>query len=324
MTVLPPQPSSAPIQTRQRTAESVVWRGIKARNFVSSDRLVWDKFQNKIYANFLQTVGLNVKNCDITPLLIQLNLDGYDGVNNSYGQDVHGLIEEKVRRKLRRVADTVDIESLSCPSPGMSESSSQTKSYQTPSRPSSKQYLAMPVSTYSVSVPESSRQVTSPKPEPSRPVHPLLKMPKDANSQGGSAHTVAVKREPKGCGFTFEKALPNVPIDKPSAVKAGESPRIFTGSLPSPPRSPAKSTEAVLARGKESKVATNKDAVRHLCDCLHALKIALEDIGPAFEPAEAALPGDMQWGDKLNELATNAWDLKIDVDIMQELAEERI
>ncbi|KAI1205168.1 uncharacterized protein F4807DRAFT_444212 [Annulohypoxylon truncatum] len=97
---------------RIRTPDSTVWRSTKARDLVSSVRFSWDKYQKLYFVEFLETVGLGFKNADITPLLVQLNLDGYEDIDNDYGENVHDLIEEKVRRKIKNTADELGTERL--------------------------------------------------------------------------------------------------------------------------------------------------------------------------------------------------------------------
>ncbi|KAI1086044.1 hypothetical protein F5B19DRAFT_480631 [Rostrohypoxylon terebratum] len=98
--------------TRARTPDSIVWRSTKARHLVSSVRFSWDRYQKLYFVDFLETVGLSFKSADITPLLIQLNLDGYEEITNTYGENVHRIIEVKVRRKIKSVADELGEERL--------------------------------------------------------------------------------------------------------------------------------------------------------------------------------------------------------------------
>ncbi|KAI0179543.1 hypothetical protein GGR52DRAFT_589222 [Hypoxylon sp. FL1284] len=100
-----------------RTARSVVWTAASgkkttAEDLVSSVRFSWDSHQKLLFEHFLRTVGLGFKNADITPLLIQLNLDGYEKISNYSGQNVHLLIMEKIRHKLKNTADEMDEEVL--------------------------------------------------------------------------------------------------------------------------------------------------------------------------------------------------------------------
>ncbi|KAI1441555.1 hypothetical protein F5Y02DRAFT_399140 [Annulohypoxylon stygium] len=99
-------------KARARTPDSVVWGTTKARNLHSGVRFSWDKYQKLYFVDFLETVGLGFKNADITPLLIQLNLDGYEEIENYYGANVHQLIEVKVRRKIKSMADELGEEKL--------------------------------------------------------------------------------------------------------------------------------------------------------------------------------------------------------------------
>lgn len=69
---------------------------------------MWDKYQNQLFINFLKTVGLSHRNADMTPLLVDLKLDGYENIRNSYDQSVHRLIVDKVRRKLGNTAAQFD------------------------------------------------------------------------------------------------------------------------------------------------------------------------------------------------------------------------
>ncbi|KAI1491147.1 hypothetical protein F5X96DRAFT_489567 [Biscogniauxia mediterranea] len=93
-----------------RTTDSVVWRSTTgsttAWEITSSVRFCWDKYQTMIFHNFLRTVGLNYKNCDLTPLLVQLNLDGYENIKNRYDQNVHSIIVTKVQRKIAAILGT--------------------------------------------------------------------------------------------------------------------------------------------------------------------------------------------------------------------------
>lgn len=99
-------------KARARTPDSVVWGTTKARNLHSGVRFSWDKYQKLYFVDFLETVGLGFKNADITPLLIQLNLDGYEEIENYYGANVHQIIEVKVRRKIKSMADELGEEKL--------------------------------------------------------------------------------------------------------------------------------------------------------------------------------------------------------------------
>ncbi|KAI0476397.1 hypothetical protein GGR56DRAFT_468000 [Xylariaceae sp. FL0804] len=348
MTVMASKSLDAQGKSRPRTAESVVWNGIKARDFESSNRCVWDKYQEVLYLSFLRTVGLNFKNCDITPLLIQLNLDGYDGVKNGYGEDVHALLEVKVRWKLRNMADTIGIEGLSRISSRMQEAtaSSQTKipesaevkttkTNQVPpkqsSKQSSKQQLEASMSKLSISAQGSQTHLADPKLTPSRPVHPLLKMPKGTSSQDSSAHIVTVKCEPADSEFTFGIGLPLFPINgsrERPATKTEEGacpPMIFKGLLdsPTPARSHDKPADGVVDQEKDIRDSAHRRTVAHLCQGLRALKMTLGDIGPALDAAKTTAAGDAQWEDALTGIAQLVSDMKSEVDYVEGLAEER-
>ncbi|KAH9906980.1 hypothetical protein F4778DRAFT_778408 [Xylariomycetidae sp. FL2044] len=95
-------------QTRQRNENSIVWKSIRASDLRSGDVFRWDSFQVTIFNNFLKQVGLRYKNCDITPLLVDLGLDGYYDVQNRHGESVYKIIDVKVRRKLDSAAKNMD------------------------------------------------------------------------------------------------------------------------------------------------------------------------------------------------------------------------
>ncbi|XDG03880.1 hypothetical protein ABKA04_003495 [Annulohypoxylon sp. FPYF3050] len=99
-------------KVRARTPDSIVWGTTKARNLDSGVRFSWDKYQKLYFVDFLETVGLSFKNADITPLLVRLNLDGYEEIDNYYGANVHQIIEVKVRRKIKSMADELGEERL--------------------------------------------------------------------------------------------------------------------------------------------------------------------------------------------------------------------
>ncbi|KAI1097739.1 hypothetical protein F4804DRAFT_351190 [Jackrogersella minutella] len=95
-----------------RTPDSVVWNNTKARDLVPSVRFSWDRYQKVFFVKFLETVGLSFMNSDFTPLLVQLNLNGYENIQNDYGENVHHMIQKKVRRKLKNTADELGEEVL--------------------------------------------------------------------------------------------------------------------------------------------------------------------------------------------------------------------
>ncbi|KAI0885899.1 uncharacterized protein GGS22DRAFT_188187 [Annulohypoxylon maeteangense] len=98
--------------SRVRSPDSAVWGSTKAKNLVSGVKFSWDRYQKLYFVEFLETVGLGFKNADISPLLVQLNLDGYEDINNDHGENVYDIIEEKVRRKIKNTADELGAERL--------------------------------------------------------------------------------------------------------------------------------------------------------------------------------------------------------------------
>ncbi|XXH04244.1 hypothetical protein Hte_010658 [Hypoxylon texense] len=244
-----PSGNSKPRPTR--TSDSVVWRTSKGKattagDLVSSVRFSWDANQTHLFRKFLMTVGLGFKNADLTPLLVGLNLDGYEKISNCYGENVHSLIMEKVSRKLRNTADAMDLKTLLETSHGRNETKlgpkendngehdDETVKSEPLETPSSGLHLAYerasPPRNIPVKLPKQTATDTSPlsqstlKHEPEVPSPFVFTSPSDLVSRTGAK----VKSEQPQPSFNFrgpqDPKVPPVPAPSkaPSNTKASE------------------------------------------------------------------------------------------------------
>ncbi|KAK7752352.1 hypothetical protein SLS62_005688 [Diatrype stigma] len=98
--------SSPPTPPARRRNQSNILFGTPASQLVSGTRAAWTASQVTIFREWIGEKGpTKFLTCDLGPLLARLNLDGYADVTNSVGEDVQGLLLEKVKRKLRAEKD---------------------------------------------------------------------------------------------------------------------------------------------------------------------------------------------------------------------------
>lgn len=101
--VTPTNPST--IKARPiRTADSAVWNGVAARDITSSRPIFrWTPDQTEKIQTFIRESYPNARTSgDWNALLVQLNLDGYNNIRNTAGDNVGEIIRTKVKQKLYR------------------------------------------------------------------------------------------------------------------------------------------------------------------------------------------------------------------------------
>ncbi|KAI1778626.1 hypothetical protein F4818DRAFT_406637 [Hypoxylon cercidicola] len=275
--VIPPGASKPP---PTRTCDSYVWKdsagkGTTAKDLVSGVRFSWDKYQKTLFEGFLKTVGLGFKNADITPLLVDLNLHGYENVCNAYGENVHSIIEKKVRRKLRSTADEMERED-----PPIRRTEAPLKIPASPSLPS------LPPNTLE-------------KVKLIQPSHPFLKVPKREAAAASSASQIDVKFEPEDPSPYIFTASPNLSSQKPmltGEVQHEKSRPIFDiRNLQNTKVSPT-----ALTGSGNTKAGELHRAAQHL---LHALP-AVEEAITAVKSALAEMP-ENEATEKMAELVSD-------------------
>ncbi|KAI5925117.1 hypothetical protein F4810DRAFT_89407 [Camillea tinctor] len=348
-----------------RTTESVVWRNktrsTTAWELTSSVRFVWDKYQTILFHNFLRTVGLNYKNCDLTPLLIQLNLDGYETIKNRLDQNVHSIIIEKVHRKLNNTAATLDQSMLKAVSLGPN-STLQSKCVNTTKYAHDQSPLlsSSPVVGYQLDLPH--HFPTPPNGQPSEPIthsfktdsskkpsmaqdhydvqekketpaspYPLLKMPAK-NPKSNNTQHVTIKREPESPPQhqrTVSKVVQTTEATSSHATKAsgrGVAPVRIQESCATPVLLVPKATPRAEAKASASTSATGRSS-NHAA--LQGLARRLAILTTTLRQAESAVgkvaveDNDTEWGEVADSLSLGMHDVKIDVACLQELVEKR-
>ncbi|KAI2625669.1 hypothetical protein GGR54DRAFT_592533 [Hypoxylon sp. NC1633] len=327
--------------TRNRTPDSMVWKDTKAKDLTSSVRFSWDKYQKIIFENFLKTVGLSFKTAELSPLLYQLNLDGYDDINTKQGQNVHSLIMEKVRRKLKNTADGMDQEVLMRASfaPAKAGPSPREKVFEEvptrdhrppqPTKTSKPTRLNTPSPSPEPLHEEigSRRDAGRDKPDHPQPSHPFLKMPQQQVPPPSpqSSPQREVKTEPgvrlpefTGIPFPFGSSGASRPG---AASSTGTAPSFESRSLPTPDTSPGpdnpfeKLDSASLARAdKALRTIQNFVSVLTAAESdLYDVEYALDALGPvkggselatAFHHMRNAFYGLQGDADDIEELAT--------------------
>ncbi|KAI0012614.1 hypothetical protein F4779DRAFT_632839 [Xylariaceae sp. FL0662B] len=349
-------------QTRTRTPDSVVWKGTSARNLTTSVRFSWDKYQNKLFENFLRNVGYNFKNSDITPLLVQLNLDGYENIKTKSGQNVHLIIEEKVQRKLRNTADKMpeEVMRVATFSPkqivAKSMAENQTESIDVnlirstnhqPMKPrpvadldyrstnwpsieySTSEAVGSPsrsTSTAGASTNAVPQDASGSREKSTSHPHPLLKMPKPKSVPGRNDRTVVRAESPdpsRGTSrTTYEKA--GTPPSSQPTIKSENSSQSYTSPNPrNPPRFPTAPPRSYNRVSNERPMkTTDRKFLVHLVSCLNTLRDSLDGVGACLDTSST--DGEKEWDDAVGDLVTAIHDMKIDVEILDELAVGRL
>ncbi|KAI8625033.1 hypothetical protein F5Y19DRAFT_480086 [Xylariaceae sp. FL1651] len=85
-----------------RTQDSILF-SVRAEDFYSYTRASWNAKHVTIFKRWIQTKGANYKTGDLTPLLHELDLDGYGKIQNDSEESVESLVIVKVKRKLDNV-----------------------------------------------------------------------------------------------------------------------------------------------------------------------------------------------------------------------------
>ncbi|KAI0836710.1 hypothetical protein F5Y06DRAFT_273177 [Hypoxylon sp. FL0890] len=288
--------------TRTRTPDSVVWKGTKARDLVSSVRFSWDKYQRKIFVEFLKNEGLSFKNADIEPLLRNLNLDGYDNIENRYGENVSDLIEEKVRRKLKNTADEVGEDVLQRatfgpdtidPSPREEHDDSAPRQPNTTQAP-----LRLLPTTIELGADSLNgdtwlpRDSAGDKARPQQQSHPLLKMPKLKENISPPNPEITIKHEhedPSSYNFGSSRTSsvgPSLPRENFSFVNP--IPPTKAGSLKTPKTSRAPSRGTDDARNTDLAQSRRlKKAIERLGAWSKRTEVALDEVEDAVHVFEA-------------------------------------
>ncbi|KAI1495934.1 hypothetical protein F5X99DRAFT_425340 [Biscogniauxia marginata] len=342
--------------TRTRTANSVVWKDTRAYELTSTVRFVWDKYQTKLFECFLKTVGLNFKNCDLTPLLVQLNLDGYEDVENSYGDNVHSIIHVKVQRKLRSMADEMDEDILMAASMG-------SKQKMTPNKP----HTAKKTTDNNIT-PRADHPVTKDKPDPVwdsfiaqgkqaswkfefspsskaptqlgkardtssgsstgarlEPLRPLLKMPGKASAPEFTfrAGIMSDPKSPSSYGLRSSESLADDTSSGGPLVKTEHGispPQSFVGlnSLP-----PTPTVDRSTSGAKETLVSRTprRKVMKQLSGSLVSLCLALQEVESALE--DVGTEEGHEWDEIVSDLSLGIHDMKIDSLHLYEMAKQR-
>ncbi|KAI2466456.1 hypothetical protein F4781DRAFT_445210 [Annulohypoxylon bovei var. microspora] len=283
-----------PKNTRTRSPDSAVWGGTKARDLVSSVRFSWDKYQRVCFVKFLETVGLGFKNANITPLLVQLNLDGYEDIENDCGENVHDLIEDKVRRKLKNTAGELGEEALKRASFG-SKTVDPTPREEPVTVPKNK----TPKSPENISKSSLDSQVdkrnggrhdtTAGTVQPPQSNHPFLKMPKQRTSASSSSprHEVKLEEEPLPL-FTFQgsRSSPTGQSTPSTGTIKSESSALSAASsefsIPGTP-SKARTSRVDASEADSAKRSRARRSIQRLVSCLKRADSALEEVESAFD-----------------------------------------
>ncbi|KAI1452831.1 hypothetical protein F4805DRAFT_479093 [Annulohypoxylon moriforme] len=314
-----------PKKVRIRSPDSTVWKGTKARDLVSGVRFSWDRYQNLYFVDFLETAGLGFKNADISPLLVQLNLDGYEDIKNDYGENVYDIIEVKVRRKIKNTADNLGVEWLKKASfkpkivdPAPDEESDTVPEDKAPSQPQTPQHkIKAPAKASAKDLKplfdflgksDSSRRDTPTQPAmPPQPNHPFLKMPKQkapmtpstpSSSAGSSSSSTLnhdINFEPKPIPtFSFQGSEDSASVRStpPRTVKSEYSdytPPSFEFKSPS---ASSKSTASRAGSSKtdeesSSKRSRAKRSIGRLISLLQRAEDALNEVEAAFDDLPA-------------------------------------
>ncbi|KAI1418393.1 hypothetical protein F5Y13DRAFT_196191 [Hypoxylon sp. FL1857] len=323
----PNGPSGDSKNTRSRTPDSIVWKGTTARELVSGVRFAWDKYQREIFIEFLKDVGLSFKNADLKPLLKNLNLDGYENIQNRHGQNVSGLIEEKVHRKLKNTADEMGEDVLRKATFGsdvVGSPSSEERSENAPTSNTTSQSNATQASDSLNQDTRTPRHAAGDKTLPPKSSHPFLKMPGAKEPIFPPSPEKIIKREPEAPEpYTFGSSR----ISSTSQSSAKDKFN-FGVSIPPPKFGNRNTTKSPVALSRDTPDANNKDsakstrvkkAIERLCSWSKRTETALDEV-------EAAI-GDLRGDEdvrmlvrKISKLRLGLCNLQADVEEMEDYA----
>ncbi|KAI0595466.1 hypothetical protein F4775DRAFT_595252 [Biscogniauxia sp. FL1348] len=343
-----------------RTKNSVVWRDntkeTTAWELTSSVRFSWNNHQTILFYEFLSKVGLNYKNCDLTPLLSQLNLDGYETIKNRYGQNVHSIIITKVQRKLCNTALTMDENLLRSASLG-AKSTVPSNNYDYTKKPTNDQHpppTRDPVVRFQFEPPEvipatPSRQIFKPMEsspstknpknaivtrgtpgkeaaKPPMSLHPILKMPAK-KPQDDPTQPLSIKREPE------RESTPQYYQTPPKGGQANEAANNHAFSTPgdsAPRRAIATPSSGSQKATPHANAATptppdgisEKDlALRVLSKRLSVLTAALRGVESVIDNMEMEKDSELEGA--VEDLSLGIHDMKLDVSYLQEVVEQQ-
>ncbi|KAI1763794.1 hypothetical protein GGR53DRAFT_343990 [Hypoxylon sp. FL1150] len=331
-----------------RTSDSPVWttatgKVTTAGDLVSSVRFSWDAYQTQIFHDHLMKVGPYFKHADITPLLVQLNLDGFENIWNCYGENVHSLIVQKVCRKLKNTADKIDHKVLLEASRRHNETEQQKQRIQVapkeektsvgdvkPLKPAPvvktealfKAPNPTPIFSYvkAPSAPSITKPKEQVKPEPQS--HPFLKVPKPSVAAAPSVPQDTVKREketPPPFIFTASPApsspAPPTPTSSKSVKSEQSLPKLNLSGLQSPgapedSKTPKGASETELYRA--TKLLNAMLAATH--EAIKNVKSALREI-PEGE-------GKEEIAEVVHEMTIAFTDVQVDAEYLEEMARE--
>ncbi|KAI0503093.1 hypothetical protein F5B22DRAFT_630582 [Xylaria bambusicola] len=98
-----------PPRKEKRAKASTIF-GTSAWNLTSSVPFRWTKHHNDIFTDWIRLKGPSAAaTADLVPLLRELELDGYEDINNFRGECVHDLIIVKVRREIANMKGSIPI-----------------------------------------------------------------------------------------------------------------------------------------------------------------------------------------------------------------------
>ncbi|KAI0432507.1 hypothetical protein F5Y09DRAFT_353421 [Xylaria sp. FL1042] len=85
----------------QRTQDSLIF-GVPARHVRSiAPRFRWDAQQDSVIKeHVVNHMDFESMYCDLNLLLPRLGLDGYEAMENDYGENIHDIIVKKVKEKI--------------------------------------------------------------------------------------------------------------------------------------------------------------------------------------------------------------------------------
>ncbi|KAI1140150.1 hypothetical protein F5Y05DRAFT_307963 [Hypoxylon sp. FL0543] len=325
---------------RTRTPDSIVWKGTKAKYLVSSVRFSWDKFQKSIFVEFLKNEGLSFKNADIQPLLRNLNLDGYDDIENVDGENVSDLIEEKVRRKLKNTADELgeDVLKRATFGPGVAVSTPTEEhvdagpTRDTARRQSTATPFRLPPTTLKLEADSLNRETRPPcdtagdKEKSQEPSPPYLKMPKQKAPIFSPNPESTIKKEPKDVPPYAFGSSQNASTSRPTPREKFN----FVPNIPPPkfgletPKTPSASSRGTKDASKENWVARSqrfRKAVNRLSSWSRRTEVALDEVEAAVDILEA-IDGLDELTEKVRQLKLEFSEVMVGVDDVEDLAAE--
>ncbi|GAP93066.1 hypothetical protein SAMD00023353_10000180 [Rosellinia necatrix] len=230
-----------PPGSEKRTQASTLF-STSAKNLTSSVPFRWRAEQVDIFEDWIVLKGPNAMSADLVPLLRELDLDGYEDIDNEYGECVHDLIIEKVRRKLARTKSAL--------AAAETEAAEEVKEErQAPAREIYKKPPPPPPTTTTTTTMiqrDHRRAVVAPLSPPLSAVDLAREPATDARY--ASRETTPIKLEKDPGVFSFRFGADD--YDKPAAAAAAAPVKIpiFTG-LPDPVKLPAPPTRATTRTG---------------------------------------------------------------------------